>query len=118
MSKKDYDTANIENEFSEGSAFFKGVKKKKSERTEFRTDNRTEERPENRSLSLPIKRPTKRYSFEFYEDQIAAIKKIKIEAQLRNENINLSEIVREAIDLYFKTVRNNERTEIRTEIRT
>jgi hypothetical protein len=81
------------------------------ERTEIRTKERTEIRSENRSVELPIKRSTKRYSFEFYEDQIAEVKKIKIETEMNGQNIALSEIVRNALDLYFKTVWKTERSE-------
>ena len=114
----------------------------KAERTFERTEDRTEDRSEhganfrsvdrtairtkNRSVSLPTKRLTKRYSFEFFEDQLTSIKKIKIETELSGENISLSEIVRRAIDEYLdkieETVRNSARnidqTNYRTEERT
>ena len=74
-------------------------------RTEMRTENRTEEhtevRSELRSIKLPIKRRTKRYSFEFYDDQIQQIRMIKIKTEMKGESIAMSEIVRQALDQYL-----------------
>lgn len=67
-------------------------------RSEIRTNERPEQRSEIRSIDLPIKRQTKRYSFEFYEDQIHKIKKIKINTELQGKSIAMSEIVRKAVD--------------------
>ena len=73
--------------------------------SEIRTENRTEEHPENRSefhsIKLPIKRQTKRYSFEFYDDQIQQIRMIKIQTEMKGESIAMSEIVRQAVDQYL-----------------
>ncbi len=73
--------------------------------SEIRTENRTEEHPENRSefhsIKLPIKRRTKRYSFEFYDDQIQQIRMIKIKTEMNGESIAMSEIVRQALDKYL-----------------
>ena len=98
----------------------------KAERSFERTEDRTEIRTKNRSVSLPTKRLTKRYSFEFFEDQLTRIKKIKIETELSGENISLSDIVRRAIDDYLvngeetvrKSARNIDQTNYRTEERT
>lgn len=114
MSKNQLDTSVVVNELKGGSLFFQRT----PERTDKRTEERSEIRTENRTVQYPIKRLTKRYSFEFYEDQITRVKRIKIETELRGERISLSEIVREALDHYFETVRKNERSEERTEIRT
>ena len=77
----------------------------KSDRSEIRTENRTEEHPEIRSelrtVKLPIKRRTKRYSFEFYDDQIQKIRMIKIQTEMKGESIAMSEIVRQALDRYL-----------------
>ena len=70
-------------------------------RSEKRTKIRSEFRSENRSTALPIKRRTKRYSFEFYDDQIQQIRRIKIETEMQGETIAMSEIVRMAIDQYL-----------------
>jgi hypothetical protein len=53
-----------------------------NERTSERTEIRTELRSENRSVVLPLKRRTKRYSFEFYEDQLVRLKQLKIKAEM------------------------------------
>jgi hypothetical protein len=99
------------------------------ERTDQRANDRSEERTEfrtdNRSVILPTKRLTKRYSFEFFEDQLASLKRIKIETELSGKNISLSAIVRRAIDEYLERVgpnvrkseRNIERTNYRTKER-
>lgn len=78
----------------------------KYHRTEMRTENSPEEqteiRSEFRSVRLPIKRRTKRYSFEFYDDQIQQIRMIKIKTEMKGESIAMSEIVRQAIDQYLQ----------------
>ena len=66
-------------------------------RTDDRTENRTEFRPEG----LPVKRRTKRYSFEFYEDQLVRLKQLKIQAELAGEGLSLSDMVRSALDDYL-----------------
>jgi hypothetical protein len=65
-----------------------------SERSEFRTENRT--------VDLPLKRRTKRYSFEFYDDQLTQLKRLKMQAEMSGESVSLSEIVRVALDDYLK----------------
>jgi hypothetical protein len=118
MRKNQLDTSDITNELKSGSVFFKKNANEKPARTENRSEIRPEIRTEKRTVLIPIKRRTKRYSFEFYEDQLSRIKKIKIETELDGENISQSEIVREALDYYFESVRKSERSEERTEIRT
>ena len=77
----------------------------KPDRSENRTEERTEIRPQDRSEilppQLPIKRRTKRYSFEFYDDQIQKIRQLKIQTEMRGETIAMSEIVRMAVDQYL-----------------
>lgn len=68
-----------------------------SERPEFRT----EKRPEMRTTPLPIKRRTKRYSFEFYEDQLVKLKQLKRQAEDRGESLTLSDMARAALDVYL-----------------
>jgi hypothetical protein len=69
-----------------------------SERTESRTDNRSEKRTD----ALPTKRRTKRYSFEFYEDQLIKLKHLKYEAEMGGKILTLSDIVRVALDAYLQ----------------
>lgn len=71
-------------------------------RTSERTEIRTEFRSENRSVVLPVKRRTKRYSFEFYEDQIVRLKQLKIKAEMEGESLSLSDMARIAFDEYLK----------------
>ena len=82
-----------------------GKEQVKPNRSEMRTENRTEEhaeiRSELRTVKLPIKRRTKRYSFEFYDDQIQQIRLIKIQTEMNGETIAMSEIVRQALDQYL-----------------
>lgn len=127
MSKKKLNTSGVLNELSGQSVFFQrdlspssqDTKKDVSQESPDRTKNRTEQRPEYRTenrtemrtVHLPIKRRTKRYSFEFFEDQITKIRTIKIETELAGDSISLSEIAREALDHYFETVRKTERSE-------
>ena len=71
-------------------------------RTEDRSEIRTEERTETRTTGLPLKRITKRYSFEFFEDQITRLKQIKYRTEMTGERIAMSVIVREALDEYLQ----------------
>ncbi len=71
---------------------------RKSERTEKRSEYRTDIRTDR----LPIKRKTKRYSFEFYDDQLTGLKNLKHRVEAAGENITLSEMVRQAVDTYLK----------------
>ncbi len=74
------------------------ITERKTERTEFRTENRSE----YHSAFFPLKRRSTRYSFEFYEDQIFKLKELKHRAEMSGEKVTLSDIVREALDLYLK----------------
>ncbi len=74
---------------------------RKSERTEDRTDFRSE----NRTVDLPPipeRRNTRRYSFEFYDDQILKLKHLKYQAEIAGKRVNLSDFAREALDQYLK----------------
>jgi hypothetical protein len=131
--KKKLNSSTVLSELAEESVFFKKLSlvekpsenNSETERTENRSEIRTEERAEFRSYNLPFKRNTKRYSFEFYDDQVIRIKKIKLNTEMAGERISMSEIVRQALDEYFDKrspepfgnsfVRNNERTKTRTE---
>jgi hypothetical protein len=43
-----------------------------------------------------------RHPFEFFEDQVAELRRITLEAQLRGEKVSMSEMVREAVDTYLQ----------------
>ena len=105
------------------------VRARTENRTEDRSENRTGERTDNRSeertVKLPIKRITKRYSFEFFEDQITRLKRIKYRTEMAGERIAMSVIVREALDEFLRNRTDEKpfehtenRTEDRSEIRT
>ena len=70
-------------------------------RPELRAEDRTKNRTEFRTDGLPVKRRTKRYSFEFYEDQLVRLKQLKIRAELAGESLSLSDMVRSALDDYL-----------------
>jgi len=131
--KKKLNSSSVLSELAEESVYFKkpsvvgkpSESNSETERTENRSEFRTEERAENRTYQLPFKRATKRYSFEFYDDQIIRIKQIKLNTEMAGKRISMSEIVRQALDEYFDKrssepfgkafARNNERTKTRTE---
>ena len=115
MSKKRLDKEGVLNELSGQSVFFK--QPKKTERNNVRISERTDIRSEIRSVDLPVRRRTKRYSFEFFEDQIIRLRQMKIEAVMQGKSIFLSQIVRQALDEFFEKHDTN-RTEKRSEIRT
>lgn len=116
--KKKLDESGVLNELKGRSSFFPSNKPapserettsptempmpRETERKSVRKYERTEVRTENRTASLPIKRSTKRYSFEFYADQITTLKQLKRQAEDRGENLTLSDIAREALDDYLK----------------
>jgi hypothetical protein len=67
-----------------------------------RFSERNSERTAIRTESLPLKRRTKRYSFEFYDDQLSKLKRLKMQAEMRGEQLTLSDMAREAFDTYLK----------------
>src|SRR4051812_10767371 len=50
----------------------------------------------------PKRRHLIRHPFEFFEDQVAQLRRVTLEAQLRGEKVSMSEMVREAVDTYLK----------------
>ena len=114
MSKKPLNKAGVLNELSGQSVFFK--QPDETERNTERNTERTEIRSEERTVDIPIRRRTKRYSFEFYEDQLVRLRQMKIEAEMKGESVFLSQIVRQALDEFF-TKHESDRTEKRSEIR-
>ena len=75
---------------------------RKSVRNSVRKSERSEQRPV--VSTLPLRRGTKRYSFEFYVDQLEKLRRIKTEEGLKGRNLNLSEIVRSALDEYLEKI--------------
>ncbi len=75
---------------------------RKTERNSERTETRTVTQPDSPLARLPLKRLTKRYSFEFYEDQIKKVKQLKIQAEMSGMQVSLSDMVRSALDDYLR----------------
>lgn len=98
---------NLKTENSSSSSTLENVPEEtQAQRTE-RFSERKSERPEPVLSPFPHKRRTKRYSFEFYDDQILAIKRLVYEANISGESISQSDIVRAAIDQYLKEQEND-----------
>jgi len=43
----------------------------------------------------------RRYAFEFFQDQIEKLRDFSLEEKLRSEKGSMSEMVREAVDMYI-----------------
>ena len=63
-------------------------------RTSERTNGRTDERDTKN-------RKTVRYSFQFYLDQIDQIKRLRAQKELEGNKCDLSQLAREAFDMYL-----------------
>ncbi len=48
-----------------------------------------------------VKRTITRYAFEFFQDQIETLKQFSLDEQLRGEKGSMSQMVREALDMYI-----------------
>ena len=80
------------------------ITERKSVRSSVRKSEPAEHRTGLSPFSLPLKRGTKRYSFEFYVDQLERLRRIKIEEGLQGRNLYLSDIVRIALDEYLDKI--------------
>lgn len=67
-------------------------------RTTERTDERTHMRTPEQANARTSDRKPQRYSFNFYLDQIEALKRLQARKQLQGERINLSDLARKAFD--------------------
>jgi len=117
MSKKDLNPEGVINELKGQSVFFQSQppaeesptnlpetakqEPAKTERFSERNSERTEIRTEKRTPSLPTKRLSRRYSFEFFDDQVTRLKALKHEAEMRGEKVSLSDMARQALDDYL-----------------
>lgn len=55
------------------------------------------------------RRTITRYAFEFYQDQIETLRRVALEDKFNGEKGSMSEMVREAVDLYIaKRVKTDE----------
>jgi hypothetical protein len=71
------------------------------DRTVVRTDVRTDER-------TSVRRTTTRYAFEFFRDQIETLKQFSLDEKMRGEKGSMSEMIREAVDMYISKRRNRD----------
>lgn len=76
-----------------------------TERFSERKSERTEIRSEKRTPQFPSRRLSRRYSFEFFDDQITSLKQLKHEAEMRGEKTSLSDMVRLALDEYLEKLK-------------
>ena len=55
------------------------------------------------SVRTPVrsKRTITRYAFEFFQDQIESLRQFSLEEKVRGEKGSMSEMVREALDMYI-----------------
>lgn len=83
-----------------------------TQRPTVRTSDRTTPRSDVRPPGRPKHRTVIRYSFEFYQDQVALLRQISLQAKLAGDDLSMSEMVREALDEYIthKNFRPDERT--------
>lgn len=72
------------------------------EKKEQKLENSTEVRPSVRPYSRTgNKRTITRYAFEFYQDQIDTLRKFSLDEKLHGEKGSMSEMVREALDMFI-----------------
>ena len=70
----------------------------------------TAERPSVRPSVRVEQRVLKRHPFEFYRDQLDALKQLSLSDQMAGGRGNMSEMVREALDAYLAKRRTEEGT--------
>ena len=113
MSKK-LDTASITSELSEGSAFFRRTPVSQPQGNPTPPlpekvsplETQPTERPPDEAATRPSDRETGkrvlvRRGFEWYEDQLAALKRLSLREQMEGKPGSMSQMVREALDAYL-----------------
>ena len=107
--KKKLNTDVISSELSGRSAFFPGYNNdtQKDPVEGAQSTDRPTGRPDGVATTRPPDRPTGRRipvrrGFEFYEDQLVALKKRSLQEQLDGKSGNMSQMVRDALDDYLK----------------
>src|SRR5215218_8731199 len=100
--KKKLNTDVISSELSGRSAFFPGYKNDTEKDTveDAQSTDRPTARPSGEPVTRPPDRPTGRRipvrrGFEFYEDQLVALKKRSLQEQFDGKSGNMSQMVRE-----------------------
>ena len=53
------------------------------------------------AVRTPGRRVITRYAFEFFQDQVAQLRAISLQAKLQGEDGSMSEMVRQALDAYL-----------------
>jgi len=78
--------------------------------TDMLPEQSTNSRPGVRAYGRTVQRRTiTRYAFEFYQDQIETLRRVALEDKFNGEKGSMSEMVREAVDLYIaKRVKTDE----------
>ena len=117
--KKQLNVDRIQSELRGGSAFFPGYRGRASpapsmEASEPQASEQPGGRANNRSpgrsfARTPVRQPAKRIitrnSFEIYEDQMEALRKLSFREKLAGQVGSMSAMVRAAIDTYLKEYR-------------
>ena len=73
-------------------------------RTPERFTGRTSERSNGFYTFTPRQRIRVRSSFEMYQDQVAKLNELEINAKMKGEKFSRSDIVRTALDKYFEEI--------------
>jgi hypothetical protein len=73
-----------------------------AERPNGRTGTASERSNERTAAATPPLRSTRRYSYEFYSDQVDALRKLWAQKQVNGEKVTLSDLAREAFDQYLE----------------
>ena len=84
----------------EESAFFRTPSEPEINRTTTRKSAATQRGKQGRGVGRPpLERPTKRQSYEIFEDQLMALRRLRSTRELETgEKVSMSGLVREAID--------------------
>ena len=64
--------------------------------------------PARSSVRTPVRRTITRYAFEFYQDQIESLRNMSLAEKQRGEKGSMSEMVREALDMYIAKRKAND----------
>ncbi len=103
MTKKRITTETVANPLKESIFFTKQVAEKEEQTGE--ATSQTEKQPVGKKKpGRPrLARPTARHSFEFYKDQLVALRKLRAKKELATgESLTLSQLVREALDTFLR----------------
>ena len=118
--KKKLDETTVINELREGSLHFRRPDEEVAAQPEAEQEQPApaavaatvahEAYPSVRTVVRTVQRTLKRHPFEFYKDQLDALKQLSLTEQMAGGRGNMSEMVREAVDEYLAK-RNGRRGE-------